>query len=114
MLVIRLSNLISKGDTMSLGTRKLIVIGVIGCVFLAANVMVIANWMNEQGIPSRADWIRNEFLTGTAITVILALLVLLVSPRDAGRGAGWSKRCPVCDHNLTGQVNYCGECGSKV
>jgi hypothetical protein len=99
---------------MSLGMRKLIVIGVIGCVFLAANVMVIATWLNEQGIPSRAGWIRKEFLTGTAITVILALLVLLVSPRDTGRGAGWSKRCPVCDQRLTGQVNYCGECGSKV
>jgi hypothetical protein len=99
---------------MSLGTRKLIVIGIIGCVFLAANVMVIATWLDEQGIPGRVDWIRKEFLTGTAITVILALLVLLVSPRDTGRGAGWSKRCPVCDGTLSRKVNYCGECGSKV
>lgn len=99
---------------MSLGTRKLIVIGVIGCIFLAANVMVIATWLNEQGIPDKAEWIRREFLTGTAITIILVLLVLLVNPRDAGRGAGLSKRCPVCDHRLASQVNYCGECGSKV
>jgi hypothetical protein len=72
---------------MSLGTRKLVVIGVIGCVFLAANVMVIAAWLNEQGIPGKADWFRKEFLTGTAFTVILALLILLVHPKDAGRGA---------------------------
>jgi hypothetical protein len=114
MLVIRLCNLISKGENMGLGTRKLIVIGVIGYVFLAANVMVIATWLNEQGIPGKADWIRKEFLTGTAITVILALLVLLVSSKDAGRGAGWCKRCPVCDGMLNGKANYCGECGSKV
>jgi hypothetical protein len=114
MLAIRLNNLILKEDTMSLGTRKLIVICVIGCVFLAANVIVIATWLDEQGIPGKADWIRKEFLTGTAITIILALLVLLVQPREAGRGAGWGKRCPVCDHRLNGQVYYCGECGSKV
>jgi hypothetical protein len=99
---------------MSLGTRKLIVIGIIGCVFLAANVMMIATWLNEQGIPGKADWIRKEFLTGTAITVILALLVFLVNPKEAGRGVGWGKRCPVCDQRLSGQVNYCGEYGSKV
>jgi len=99
---------------MSLGTRKLIVVGVIGCVFLAANVMVIATWLNEQGIPGKAEWIRKEFLTGTAITVILALLILLISPKDTGRGAGWGKRCPVCDGMLSSKTNYCGECGSKV
>jgi Cdc6-like AAA superfamily ATPase len=24
------------------------------------------------------------------------------------------RRCPVCDKRLTGNVNYCGECGSKA
>ena len=99
---------------MSLGTRKLIVVGVIGCIFLAANVVVIATWLYEQGIPGKVDWIRKEFLTGTAITIILALLVLLVQPKEAGRGAGWSKRCPVCDQRISGNPQYCGECGSKV
>ncbi len=89
---------------MSLGMRKLIVVGVIGCIFLAANILAIAVWLDEQGIPGKADWIRKEFLTGTAITVILVLLVLLVHPREAGRGAGWGKRCPVCDQRLNGQM----------
>lgn len=84
-------------------------------IFLMANILVVASWIAETGIAEKAGWVRREFLTGTAIVVILALLILLVSPRNAsGKAIGFTRRCPVCDKRLIGNVNYCGECGSKV
>ena len=97
---------------MSLGIRKIIIIGLIGTIFLAGNVLLIANWLSEKGVPEKANWLRENFLTGTAITVIIALLILLVSPGRSRFGIG--RRCPVCDHRLIGRANYCGDCGSKV
>ena len=99
---------------MSLTIRKIIVLGMIGLVFLTANILVVANWIAETGISEKADWVRREFLTGTAIAVILALLILLVSPRASSRAVGFTRRCPVCDKRLIGNPIYCGECGSKV
>jgi hypothetical protein len=100
---------------MSLTVRKMIVLGLIGIVFLMANILLVANWISDAGIAEKAGWIRREYLTGTAIAVILALLVLLVSPKNAaGLANGFTRRCPVCDKRLIGNVNYCSECGSKV
>ncbi len=80
-----------------------------------ANILVVASWIDETGISEKAGWLRREFLTGTAIAVILTLLVLLVSPKNtAGKAIGFIRRCPVCDKRLVGKANYCGECGSKV
>ena len=100
---------------MSLTIRKIIVLGLIGIIFLMANILVVANWLAEKGLPEKANWLREEFLTGTAIAVIIALLVLLVNPRNTGgKAIGFTRRCPVCDKRLVGNPNYCGECGSKV
>ena len=100
---------------MSLTVRKIILLGLIGAIFLTANILVVANWIAETGIAEKAGWLRKEFLTGTAIAVICALLVLLVSPRnDRGRAIGFTRRCPVCDKRLIGNPSYCGECRSKV
>jgi hypothetical protein len=101
-----------KGKIMSLGIRKIIVISLIGLIFLAGNILLVANWLNEKGVPEKANWLRENFLTGTAITVIIALLILLVNPIRGRLGA--SHRCPVCDKRLLGNSNYCGDCGSKV
>ena len=98
---------------MSLTSRKTIVISLIAGVFLAGNILVIAQWLADKGVPETANWIRHEFLTGTAIAVIIALLILLVSPGQGG-GAVTFRRCPVCDHRLDGSSNYCSDCGSKV
>jgi hypothetical protein len=97
---------------MSLGIRKIIVISLIGLILLAGNILLVANWLAERGIEEKANWIRHEFLTGTAIAVILALLILLVNPGKSRIGIGRS--CPVCDKRLLGNPNYCVECGSKV
>jgi len=100
---------------MSLGIRKIIVISLVGSVFLAGNILLVANWLAEKGIEEKANWIRHEFLTGTAIAVIIALLILLVNPKSRGsRSFGLTRRCSVCDHRLMGNPNYCSDCGSKV
>ncbi len=100
---------------MSLTIRKIIVLGLTGMIFLMANILVVANWLTEKGLAEKASWIREEFLTGTAIAVVIASLILLVSPKNtAGKAIGFSRRCPVCDKRLIGNANYCGECGSKV
>ena len=100
---------------MTLTIRKLVVLGSIGTIFLLGNVMLAAFWLQEMGLIDWANYVRKEFLTGTAITVILALLVLLVRPgRDSGNSSAWVSRCSVCDRRLIGRVNYCSDCGSKV
>ena len=99
---------------MSLGIRKIVVIGIIGAIFLTGNVLLIANWLSEKGVPEKANWVRENFLTGTAVTIIVVLLILLVSPKNSSKVFGFVRRCPVCDHRLIGRANYCGDCGSKA
>ncbi len=80
-----------------------------------ANILVVANWISDTGIAEKAGWVRREFLTGTAVAVILVLLLLLVSPKNAtSKLVGFIRSCPVCDKRLIGNASYCGECGSKV
>ncbi len=101
---------------MTLGLRKIILLGLIGCIFLMANVVVVANWLSDSGVSEFAQTVKNNYLTGTAVTIIVALLILLVDPRKTSDSKIMSlvRRCPVCDHRLIGSLNYCGDCGSKV
>ena len=99
---------------MTLTTRKIIVIAIVAMIFVAGNIMVIANWLANNGIEEKANYIREQFLTGTALTVILAFLILLVSPKTGKKTLSFSRTCPVCDKRLLGSGNYCSECGSKV
>ena len=97
---------------LSLGIRKLLVLSLLGGVFLLGNIWLVVNWLDEKGVIEGARYVRKEYLTGTAITIIVALLILLVGPRS--RGMSLLRRCPVCDHSLLGRGKYCSECGSKV
>ncbi len=97
---------------MTLVFRKVLVAAVVGAIFMLANSLVIAHWLREVGAVDVARNLREQFLTGTAITVIVALLILLVKPRS--EGGTLFRRCPVCDHRLLGRGKYCSECGSKV
>ena len=101
---------------MTLGLRKIILLGLIGCIFLMANVVVVANWLANSGVSQFAQTIKNNYLTGTAVTIIVALLILLVGPNktSSSKIMSFVRRCPVCDHRLIGSANYCGDCGSKV
>ena len=97
---------------MTVGIRKLIVLVLVGSIFLLANLWLIVAWLAEQGVVDWARHVRQEYLTGTAITITIALLILLAAPRT--RGAGLLRRCPVCEHVLLRGGKYCSDCGSKV
>ena len=100
---------------MTLGLRKLLVIGVIAFVLLLANFLALAHWLSSAGLIDWAQGMRQEYLTGTAITVVLALLFLLAShPRVRSKPLEWVRRCPVCDQLLLRKGRYCPECGSRV
>ncbi len=99
----------------SLGIRKLVVISLVGGVFLLGNIWLVVNWLNEKGVIDGARYVRREFITGTAVTIIVVLLILLVKPgREAAGRFRLMRRCPVCDHRLFGRATYCGDCGSKA
>ena len=97
---------------MTLGGRKLAVLVAVGLVFILANALVVASWLNEHGVISFARHISREFLTGTAITIIVVLLILLVPARPPG--GSLLRRCPVCDKVLLDGGSYCSECGSRA
>ena len=100
---------------MSLGVRKLIVVAAVVMIVLLANALALAHWLSEAGVVSWAASVRHEYLTGTAITVIVALLILATGPRRIAAGyADWIKRCPVCDRILVRRGRYCPACGSRV
>jgi hypothetical protein len=96
---------------MTLTIRKIVVLSLIGAVLLIGNIIFVANWLADKGVVDWAKNIRAEYLTGTAITLIVVLLILLVSPRRTG---SLVRRCPVCDHVLLTKGVYCSECGSRV
>ena len=97
---------------MTLGIRKLVVLVLVGSVFLLANLLFVVNWLEERGVVGWAQHIRSEYITGTAVTIIITLMILLVGSR--GSNTGLLRRCPVCDHRLMGRGKYCSDCGSKV
>ena len=81
-----------------------------GSILLLGNMVLVANLLAEKGVVDWARYVRAEYLTGTAITIVVVLLILLVSPKSGAL----VRRCPVCDHVLLSRGKYCGECGSKV
>jgi len=96
---------------MSTRSRKLLVAGVVLATLLLANTETIVGWLRDQGIIPLAQHIQSEYVTGTAIAVIVALMIL--APGRAA-WAGGGRRCPVCDSLLLRQGRYCAECGSRV
>ena len=66
------------------------------------NVWFVVKWLDEYGVVEGAKYLKSEYLTGTAITIILVLLFLLVKPgKNIVGNSGLIRRCPVCDHLLT-------------
>ena len=97
---------------MTLTIRKIILFGIVGTILLLGNILFVANWLAEKGVVNWARYIRAEYLTGTAVTIIAVLLLLLISPKTTA--GSFIRRCPVCDHVLLARGSYCSECGSKV
>ena len=96
----------------SLIRRKLIVAGSVILVLLLANAVLISDWLVRLGLVGLTQGLRAEYITGTAITVIVVMLVLFVGPV---RSLGFPiQRCPVCDRELRQEGRYCPECGGRV
>jgi hypothetical protein len=87
------------------------VLCLIGAIVLLANFVIVGAWLSDRGVIDFAGRICEEYLTGTAITIIVVLLILLVAPRHSG---GFVRKCRVCEHVLIGRGGYCSECGSKA
>jgi len=45
---------------MTLGLRKIVLLGLIGCIFLMANVVVVANWLSNSGVSEFAQTVKNN------------------------------------------------------
>ena len=100
---------------LSLRIRKILILSLVGGIFLLGNIWLVVKWLEEMGVVDWARHMRSEYLTGTAITIIIALLILLVKPgREAVSRFGLMRRCPVCDHRLLGGGKYCSDCGSRT
>lgn len=99
---------------MSLRVKKIVVLAVIVSIVLFANVWAIAGWLDGLGIVSWAQYLRSEYATGSAITVILVLVFLLGGTGAIGKVGRFIRRCPVCDHAMLRPGRYCGACGSRV
>ena len=73
--------------------RKLIVIAVCAIVLTMAGLPAIVAALNRAGVLPLARALRSEYLTGTAITVIVALLILIPSA-GCMRFESRPARCP--------------------
>ena len=99
----------------SLGIRKLVVLILLGSILLLANVWFVVGWLDERGFVEGAKYLKSEYLTGTAITIIVTLIILLVKPgKEVVSHTNFGRRCSVCDRILLSTGKYCSECGSKV
>jgi len=100
---------------MTLGTRKLVIAGAVATVILLANFLVLARWLDNIGLVGWARGVRAEYLTGTALTIIVVLFVLTVPHgHSRERCQRLTRFCQVCEHELTAGGQYCPTCGSRV
>lgn len=95
---------------MTLTTRKYLIIGSVAAVLLLAGAYTVASWLDRLGLIWWAQELRDEYLTGTALSIIVVLLALVGAP--AGRWV--ARRCPVCECVLRRSAKYCPSCGSRV
>jgi formate-dependent nitrite reductase membrane component NrfD len=100
---------------MTLGMRKIIVTGVVAAILLLANFFVLARWLDSIGLIPWAQTVRDRYITGTAITIIAVLLVLIVpQARIFIVRPEAQSRCRVCDRVLDRPGQYCPTCGSRI
>jgi hypothetical protein len=98
------------GLAMTPAVRKRFVAGSVLLLIGLANLGVFVNWLETIGVLAWAQRFCEHYLTGTAITVITVLLIVLPSEAVV---AIWVQRCRVCDALLLRRGKYCSECGSR-
>jgi hypothetical protein len=100
---------------MTLGMRKIIVAAVVAVILILANFLVLGHWLDNIGLIPWAQTLRERYVTGTAITIIVVLLVLIVpQSRTLIIRRGAQSRCRVCDSVLERPGRYCPTCGSRI
>lgn len=100
---------------MTLARRKVLIISALLAIVVLANFENLARWLDQAGFIGWAQGLRHEYLTGTAITIIVVLLVLIVPQSRVliiGRGA--PRHCRVCNGVLDRPGRYCPTCGSRT
>ena len=103
------------GLIMTIKMRRLIVVVPIAVIMLLANFLVLADWLDRSGMIGWARVIHTKYMTGTAIAVISALLILSpTSPSGRFPGSEHPPLCPVCNERLRPGGRYCPACGSRV
>ena len=93
--------------------RKLIIIAAIGLVLLFAGLPSIVAWLDRIGLIEGAASLKAEYLTGTAITVIIVMLIMLPSTYRISFSP-CTDRCAVYGALLRARSRYCPACGSRV
>ena len=100
---------------MAIKMRRLIVIVPVATILLLANFMALSQGLDSTGVIEWARSFNAKYITGTAITVIAALLILMPSsPRSARAPFISRSRCPVCNEELRPGGRYCAACGSRI
>lgn len=100
---------------MTLKNKKLTMIGTIATLLLLANLWELVAWLDELGLIGWAERLEMKYLSGTAITIILVLLILQpVYPPKEHRRRGPAQRCRVCRRPTHRAARYCAECGSRI
>ena len=100
---------------MSINMRRLIVVAPIAAILLLANFLTLGEWLDGVGAIGLAGSIQTEYLTGTAITIIAVLIILIPSGAEEARRFPMPRdRCPVCDEETRHGGRYCPTCGSRV
>lgn len=95
--------------------RRLAVLTILTVTLITAGLPTITSALIELGLVGVAQRVRAEFLTGTAISAILALLVLLPRHTVVGpRLEAPARTCSVCENPLCEHARYCPNCGSCV
>lgn len=100
---------------MTLRMRKIIVAAAVAAILILANIFVLARWLDDIGLIPWAQAVRDHYLSGTAITIIIVLLVLIVpQTRIIATAPAAQARCRVCDGVLDRPGRYCPRCGSRI
>lgn len=91
--------------------RKIILVSAIALTLLLAGLPEFTELLARSGLIPLARHVRGEYLTGTALTVLLALLLLAPGAKEGEVRPG---ACDVCDGAVAAGARYCPRCGSRV
>jgi hypothetical protein len=61
--------------------RKLLVLGMVAMVLMLASIYEVVRWLTRLGVTDMAEQVADRYLTGTAVAVIVVMVLLLRSDR---------------------------------